>query len=96
MLTSSSPAFSCLHQGAVSRLFSDVRSEDAFVIGRGSMPDKETDKETSGQPPDQTVFGGGISSDVSLGELSVWLTPRSAPEERPQPSSRPQEEQRSW
>jgi len=44
------------------------------------MPDKETDKETSGQPPDQTLVGGGISGTEALGELTVWLTYPFAPE----------------
>ncbi len=41
------------------------------------MPDKETDKENLGQPPDQTVFGGfveGVPSNELSGGVTVWLT----------------------
>ena len=39
-----------------------------------------TDKETSGQPPDQTGTVGGVPSEESIGELTVWLTYSFAPE----------------
>jgi len=38
------------------------------------------DKETLGQPPDQTISGGTIPSEESVGELTVWLTYSFAPE----------------
>src|SRR5919112_3743691 len=38
------------------------------------------DKETSGQPPDQTGTVGGVPSEESIGELTVWLTYSFAPE----------------